>query len=164
MHTGQMLMAMGAMALLSFLVLRINSGQLTSQDNMQNTKYGLLAVSLATSVIEDANRKAFDNKTIDAAVSATSGLTPAGSLGYESGEVYSTFDDVDDFNNYTKVDSTMPTSAFTIKCSVGYVNPASPDVVVTSQTWHKRILVQVTSKAMRDTVRLSQIFSYWTFL
>jgi hypothetical protein len=164
MHTGQMMLALGAMVLLSYLVLRVNNSQLTSQDNMQNTKFGLLAVSLATSVLEDANKRSFDDKTINASVSSTSSLTPAASLGTESGEVYDTFDDVDDYNNYTKLDTSMGSAAFSIKCTVGYVNPSAPDVIVNTQTWHKRILVQVTSKSMKDTIRLSQVFSYWTFL
>ena len=164
MNSGQMLLALGAMALLSFLVLRVNGSQLTSEDRMQNTKYGLLAVSLASSVLEDANKKAFDNNTINNSVSATTGLTASTSLGPESGEVYDTYDDVDDYHNYSRLDTTMPSAAFFVKCSVCYVNPATPDISSSAQTWHKKITVQVTSKAMQDTVRLSQVFSYWNYL
>jgi len=164
MNTGQLLMALGAMVLLSFLVLRVNGNQLSTEDNMQNTKYGLLAISLANSVIEDANKRAFDNATIDNSVSTASGLTLPSKLGPESGEVYETFDDIDDYNNYTRLDSTMPSAAFNIKCSVCYVNPTTPDVAATVQTFHKKITVFVSSKAMRDTVKISQIFSYWNYL
>ncbi len=164
MHTGQMLMALGALALLSFLVIRLNSGQLTSQDNMQNTKYGVLAVSLATSVLEDANRKAFDNNTINNAVTSTSGLTTSGGLGKESGEVYDTFDDIDDYNNYTRLDTTTKVAVFNIACKVEYVDTTNPNLAVSTQTWHKKITVKVSSKSTKDTVSLSQIFSYWTFL
>jgi hypothetical protein len=159
-----MLMALGALALLSFLVLRVNSGQLTSQDNMQNTKYGLLAVSLATSVIEDANRRAFDNKSIDNGLTSTTQLTSVGSLGPESGETYDTFDDVDDYNNYTRTDTTTKVAVFNIACNVVYVDTTNPNQAATVPTWHKKITVRVTSKSMKDTVSLSQIFSYWTFL
>ncbi len=85
-------------------------------------------------------------------------------MGPDAGQPYDTFNDIDDYNNYTKTDSSMPSAVYNIKCFVTYVNPTNPDVAVSTQTWHKRILVQVTSKSMKDTVRLSQVFSYWTYL
>lgn len=164
MNTGQMLLALGALALLSFLVLRVNSTQITSLDDMQNTKYGLLAVSLATSVLEDANRRAFDNNTINKAVTVLDSLTPKGSLGPETGETYDTFDDIDDYNNYTRLDSTSKVAAYRINCKVEYVDTTNPNQAAGTATWHKKITVKVTSKSIKDTVTLSQIFSYWTFL
>ena len=164
MNTGQMLLALGALALLSFLVLRVNSTQINSMDNMQNTKYGLVAVSLASSVLEDASRRAFDDKTINSAVTATTSLTSPSNLGTESGEVYSTFDDVDDYNNYTRLDTTTKVAVFNIACKVEYVDTTNPNQASGVATWHKRITVKVTSKSIKDTVTLSQIFSYWSFL
>ena len=57
MNTGQMMITLGAVLLLSTIVLRVNSSQLSTQDSMQNTKFGILAISLATSVIDKQVKK-----------------------------------------------------------------------------------------------------------
>jgi hypothetical protein len=163
MNTGQMMLTMGAMIMLSILILRVNNNQLRSQDTMQNSKYGLLAISVASSVIEDANKKAFDEATVNNSVTSTASLTTVANLGPESGETYDTFDDIDDYNNYTKTDSSMPSAVFNIKCTVCYVSASTPDITSATPTWNKKITVYVTSKSIRDTVKLSQVFSYWSY-
>ena len=50
MNTGQTMLAMGAMMLLSFLVLRFNSIHLTSAQASYNSKFGIVATSLANSL------------------------------------------------------------------------------------------------------------------
>ncbi|MCU7496885.1 MAG: hypothetical protein HF314_10320 [Ignavibacteria bacterium] len=151
------------MFLLSLLVLRMNTTFLSTGDVMYNTKYGVLAVSLGTSMIEEANSKSFDCNTDTNSVYTLAAITDPVSLGPEPGENFITFNDFDDFNNYEKVDSTMPSAVFKIRCKVGYINPSNPDVFVSQKTWHKKILVTVTSSSMQDTVRLSSVFSYWFF-
>lgn len=163
MNSGQLFLTIGGMFLLSLLVLRMNTTFMTTGDVMYNTKYGVLAVSLGTSMIEEANSKSFDCTTDTNAVSSLTAITAPASLGPEAGETPVTFNDFDDFNNYIRVDSSMPSAVFTIRCKVGYINPDSPDVFVNQRTWHKRILVTVTSPSMQDTVRLSSVFSYWFF-
>ncbi|MGE5432256.1 MAG: hypothetical protein ACM3QX_14335 [Syntrophomonadaceae bacterium] len=163
MNSGQLFLTIGGMFLLSMLVLRMNTTFMSTGDVMYNTKYGVLAVSLGTSMIEEANSKSFDCNTDTNSVSALTQITEPVSLGPEAGETSETFDDFDDYNNYLRVDSTMPSAVFTIRCKVGYVDPANPDVFVNQKTWHKRIQVTVTSPSMQDTVRLSSIFSYWFF-
>ncbi len=74
MNTGQMLLTLGALILLSTLTLRVNSSQLTTQDTMQNTKFGVLAVSVASSIMEEASEKAFDEKSVEDFVSSLSSL------------------------------------------------------------------------------------------
>ncbi|GAB6282605.1 MAG: hypothetical protein STSR0008_13510 [Ignavibacterium sp.] len=157
------MLTLGALMLLSFLALRMNTNLLSTEELMQNSKYGVLGISLATSIIEEANLKAFDVKSIDSSLTDVYELTAVGSLGKESGETYPNFDDFDDFNNYTRTDSTMPSAVFDIACKVVYVNSTNPDVTSSSTTWNKKITVSVTSKNMTDTVRVSSVFSYWFY-
>lgn len=163
MNSGQLFLTIGGMFLLSLLVLRMNTTFLSTGEVMYNTKYGVLAVSLGTSMIEEANSKSFDCNTDTNSVSSLSSITAPSSLGPDSGESFSNFNDFDDFNNYQKTDTTMPGTVFNIKCQVGYVDTLNPDVFINQKTWHKRILVTVTSPSMQDTVRLSSVFSYWFF-
>ena len=56
MNTGQSLLSIGALFLLSLTVLRVNNSILTTDSVMQDTKFGILATSLATSLIEQARK------------------------------------------------------------------------------------------------------------
>ena len=170
MGTGQTMITLSAMVLLSFLILRVNSLFLQTNTTLYTTKFDVLAFSLAQSMIQEIESENFDESTVSAVVSSTASLSTT--LGPESGETYATFDDIDDFNNYTRSVTNLPSAVFNIKCKVEYVNSATPDVATTTPTWNKRITVFVTSPSMMisakdvtrvDTVKLSQVFSYWIF-
>ena len=70
-----MLITVGAMILLSLVILRVNNGFLYTETALMETKFNVLAVSLATSMIEEATSKAFDKNTDTASVSSTSLLS-----------------------------------------------------------------------------------------
>jgi MSHA pilin protein MshD len=164
MGTGQMMITIAAMMLLSTILLRINATFLSTSTTLYETKYDVLAVSLGTSIIENATSKAFDEATVINPVSSVTELSSI--LRAETGEVYPNFDDVDDFNNYymtTANDTTFLSAVFNVVCKVNYVNANNPQQISSSRTWHKRIDVQVTSPSMQDTIRLSSVVSYWYF-
>lgn len=161
MNTGQMLLSLGALLLLSTMILRFNRSVLTSDEVMYNSKFNVLASSLCTSIIEEARGKAFDESTVNNAVTKTDELSK--NLGSETGETYETFDDFDDFNGYVRVDSTMPSAVFYVMSKVDYIVVSSLVKPVSSPTWHKRITVTVISPSMKDPVQMSSTFSYWYF-
>ena len=164
MNTGQMLMTIGAMILLSTLILRVNNNFGTNTTTVYNSKFAILAASIGNSIIEEASGKSFDEETFNSPAKKLSDLTQPDELGPESGETYPDFNDVDDYNGYTKIDSTMPSAVFKISCTVVYVNPATPDVTSkNARTWTKKISVTITSPSMTDTVKLSSLYSYWVF-
>src|SRR3989339_2069246 len=105
MSTGHTMLAAGAMLLLSITILGINGKFLNTSSVLYNTKFGVLAVSLGTSIIEEANGKAFDLAGSDDAITDINLLTAPQYLGAASGEVYPYFNDFDDYNNLHKVDS-----------------------------------------------------------
>lgn len=161
---SQSLLTIAAMMLLTTVSVRVNSSVLMSQDISQNSKFGIAAVSLATSQIEAASSLAFDENSKDNPLTATTSLTVPGSLGREPGETTpATFDDIDDYNNYSFVDSTQNSALYRVWVNVTYADPSNLNVVSSSRTWHKKITVNVTSVSMTDTVRVSSIFSYWVF-
>ena len=169
MNTGQMLLSIGAFFLLSLTVLRVNNNILATDTVMMDSKFGVLATSLATSLIEKASNKAFDANSFDNPVSDLSELTSAYGLGAGDGEIPPELcNDFDDFNGYTAQITNLPSAIFDISCEVCYVNPSNPDVKSNIPTWHKKMTVTVTSPNMgdqyqRDTIRLSTIYSYWHF-
>lgn len=164
MNTGQMMLTLGAMILLSFLILRVNGSQLTTQESMQTSKFGILGISIASSIIESASEKSFDEKSIQNFVSKLSDITSTNKFGVESGEnsdSINTFDDFDDFHNYSYIDSTMPSAVYNVSCKVNYVSPNTSGFITKNKTWHKLLTVTVSSVSMRDTIKMSKVFSYW---
>jgi hypothetical protein len=160
MNFGESLLAIGAMVLLSILVLSTNNTIFSTGTSLNESKFDLLATSIGTSIIEEASNKSFDENTIDTTASKTSDLSIK--LGPE-GETRHYFDDFDDYNGCTGSDSTMPSAVFNYRCKVEYVVSGNPEKISASRTWDKKLTVYVTSKSMQDTVKLCTVFSYWYF-
>jgi len=166
MNTSQMLITVGALVLLSLVVLRVNNGFLTTDSVLLDSKLGVLATSVAVSIIEEAEGKAFDQETDSASVSDLVDLSST--LGPED-EVYPNFNDFDDYNGFEKIDTTLPAAEFDVSCEVNYIKESNLDGKSSFRTWHKKITVYVTSPSMYgedgipDTVTLSAIYSYWYF-
>ncbi len=175
MNTGQMLITIGAVFLLSLVILRVTSTLLSTSDIIDRSKIGLLAISYATTVVEEANSKRFDGNITAGALSDTSQLSTT--LGPESGESYRQFNDFDDYNFFRyspKLDTVYVTQTdsivFQTYCSINYVTDSNPNVSTKARTWHKKLTVKITSETMlddysnkQDTVEMSTIFSYWFF-
>ncbi|GAB4297120.1 MAG: hypothetical protein Kow0098_21010 [Ignavibacteriaceae bacterium] len=159
-----MLLSLGAILLLSMLTLRVNTNQLTTEETMVNSKMGLMAISLANSYIEEANKLAFDEATVDEFVDNIGPLTGTGNLGPAVGEYYPDFNDFDDFNDFFTIDTVQIGTVeelFQISCTVHYIQPENPDQISLKKTYHKRINVTVSHPSMTDAITISSIFSYW---
>jgi hypothetical protein len=167
MSTGQMMLSLGAMMLLSLVVLRQTGDSLETSDAILGSKIEIMAASEASSMLERISALSFDQHTRDSTFTGNlSQLTPPGALGPEPGEdsLYK-FNDIDDFNAYSTVDSTM-LGDFSISCKVGYADPSNPDADnISYPTWHKKVTVVVhgPSTAMKDSIQFSTIVSYWYF-
>lgn len=177
MNTGQSILTIGAMLLLSILVLRVNSTLFYTGVAVSSSKIGLTAIALAQSRLEEIKSKAFDDTTVNTSVTNINFLTSPTNLGPEAGETYGGnpgFNDIDDYNGFTKQDTVVvdPTIAahtkgnenyFNESVSVVYVTTNAPDAVSAVRTWNKKITVSVAHKLTSDTVKVSSIFSYWVF-
>jgi hypothetical protein len=176
MNTGQMMLALGAIILFGFQLLRVNTSDATTGAEVGNSKYGVLAVALARSRIDRANGLKFDELTIlgNALPNAqgnpsTGSFTTYDKFGYDTGELVngkadeSKFDDFDDYHGYTSVVDTLPSAVFTVTSRVSYVNPVSGFAPSTTSTWDKQITVIVTSPDLIAPVTLTAINSYWRY-
>ncbi len=172
MGTGQTLLTIAAIMLLGTVILSTDRNINDTGQVLLNSNVGLEEVSLATSTIEEAEGKAFDENTDTTDVTQLSQLTPANKLGQEYGDP----NDLDDFDDYNglygngrlvidtiKVDSVV-TGVYYDSTHVCYVDPASGlDNPVYTQTWYKRLDVWVWNKDIPDTVKMHTVFSYWYF-
>ena len=162
MNTGQSLFSIGALLLLSLTVLRINNSILITDSILQDSKLGVLATSVARSLMEEASKNAFDENSVNEAVLDVNELTSYYSFGPDAGETPDTFDDFDDYNGYTKRD-TINSIDFKMVCTVNYINPDNVDGATTKKTWHKKMTVTITSSFIKDPLTYSTVYSYWHF-
>ena len=162
MNLGQMIMVIGAIALLGILVLNANTSVYQANDTMYTSEFGVTAISLATSLVDEAMGKDFDSKVAATATFTFDStlLTAVGSLGPEVSDHESyrgftagtkDFNDFDDFNGLklcyhsdlaADSDNTpgfiqMPPvsgmrAKYYVTCSVCYVNPPNLDAAFNS--------------------------------
>lgn len=168
MNTGQMLLATGALVLLGTTIITINRMYSRQGDVLRQTEIGVYAISLATSIVEEASGQNFYEATVNDAITMTTLLTAPSSLGPEAGETTTpastdTFDDFDDYNNLTLGMKIAGVDSFTVKSAVYYVNDSSPTTAVSVRTWFKRLDVSVYGTATADTIKMSYVFSYFNF-
>jgi len=157
----QTFLAIGALAIFSLVSVRFNSSVLQNLTVEVENKVYLTAFSLADDLIEEIKQKAFDEETVEWRAVATGELTPASNFGvFDAGETsVEYFDDIDDYNGYSKEVSLPHAEGYTVICYVSYVNAADPDVISGTQTYFKRVTVTADSKYLSHPVNLSFVFT-----
>ncbi|MCL5027777.1 MAG: hypothetical protein M1480_02025 [Bacteroidetes bacterium] len=153
MSGSQLLLVIGGLILFSLLAVNVNKSIANSDLQTSNSEYISTATSLGQSVINKINTKAFDQGTIGDPVFDPTKMTPANLLGHESGETPATYNDVDDYNNFTEADTTPRAGVFNILVHVNYVDDNNPKTILTSSTSRtKRIQVAISNQFMKDTL------------
>lgn len=160
----QSFLTIGSMALLALISLRFNATLLENRTAEIENKVYLTAFSLADDLIEEIKQKAFDEETVEWRAISPEQLTPAANFAPEfrdAGETENpaTWDDIDDYNGYQKQVSAPHAENYNVICAVNYVSATNQDVISSTQTYFKRITVQVTSPYMRHPVFLSFVFT-----
>ena len=155
----QSMLAIGSLFLLSMVSMNFNSALLQSNTVELENKVYLTAFSLADDLIEEVKQKAYDENTIDFPTVNRSTLTQAGSLGKE-GETYPYFDDIDDYNNFARDADAPHSEKYHITAKVYYVSETNPDSKSSTQTFHKRVDVTVSSPYLNNNVILTFIFTH----
>ena len=159
MSTNQSLFSLGALLLFSLISLRFNSTVLENTTVEVENKVYLTAFSLADDLIEEIKQKAFDAATVEFPTTNPEDLTSAYSLGHASWEEYPFYNDIDDFNDFTRTVSSPHAENYLVSCEVCYVDADNPDQKVMTQTFYKRVRVTITSPYMRSPIILSMIFT-----
>jgi len=157
----QMFLVIGGLALLSVLMLIYFSTSGGQYDTKISNEAVITATGVGQSLIEEIASKAFDEKTLLNVMSKTDSLTPAASLGYESGETNrSLFDDIDDFDEYTSADTLGGLGIFNYSIKIHYAEKLNPDMLSLSKTFTKRADIDVANSYMNDTLKLTYVYTY----
>ena len=160
MQSIETILAIGAFVLLTIFTLTLNSNIVQEQATMYQGSQLFEAIGVAQGYIEEAEFLEYDDQK---AASARNSFTPYDELGPE-GESYGEFDDIDDFNNYTIIDTLLSNAHYNANCRVFYVDEDDLVTKVNHRTWLKRVEVKVWNSFQADTLAQSVIVSYWKFL
>ncbi len=161
MNSSQFLLLAGGILFFTNLVLTFNRSSMSQALVVYENESFIYGESLSQGLLEEIQTRAFDENTVSSMVDSLEKLSPANSLGYESGEAsINQFDDIDDFNNYVFTDSLSGQGNFVINVSVYYINTYLPDVKSNFPTFSKRVDISMDNPYLQGTVRVSKIFSY----
>lgn len=176
MGLGQTLLTIMALMLMGRLILSVNTTTLDAGFTKDMAEYRITATSLGTSLLEYANGLAFDEATVDTFLLPTqiSSLTSAANFGPDAGETgITTFDDIDDYHNFVRIDTIPNSGIFKSWGEVNYLDISGNTLsVTTSKRFTKQITVYVTSDFLidysvdppqADTLKFKTLFSYWYF-
>ena len=161
----QTILTIGALMLLSGVMLSLNNAVLTRDVIQYESEATLTATSLAQSLLEEARTRSFDEQTVPPkTVETPSSLTSAGNLGAETGEVITEdFDDVDDYNGFVRIVTTPRFGDYEQRVGVYYVRNGSLQTPLTYQTYLKRVDVTVWNPyigSTDQTITLSTVIAY----
>jgi hypothetical protein len=162
-NTGQTVLTIIAIVFLGTNVVSVNRTFLQHGVILQQTEIGLFGATVATSLLEEAQGKAFDKNSLQGFLQTASECTPVDSLGPESGEKRGDWNDFDDYNNLRDTVNIKDVDTFYRWATVTYVDSTFPNVATNYRTFSKSITVFVRGVASQDTIRMSYLFSYWSF-
>lgn len=171
MGSNQILLIVGAFAILASLQLSINSSIIRSYTTTLDGEATIDGMSIGQAMIDEINTRIFDKMTKDSVVFWTTSLTPYNQLGPETGEIVvanerqpfqsrNRFDDADDYNRYTRIVPSPRLGDFYVRDSVYYVLASNPNQYTTTKTWFKKIIVTVTHPNMLFPVELQSLIVY----
>jgi hypothetical protein len=148
---------------------------LTTQTvNMLDAEASLNAISLAQSLLDEIEVKAYDANSFGKRCYVNTDFTPSDQLGPSNVEANTVhlpdnsyphtslagYNDVDDYNKYVRVDTTTRLNNFRDSVSVFYVTEADPNKKTTTRTFFKKIVVTVTHPSMKNPIQLADIAVY----
>lgn len=177
MNTGQTLITLGALMLISLAIFNVNNTLTHCDISLAQNRYRLEALSLLTSYIEQTSQYFFDEVSTDTSSEKTlQDFTLPGNLGLEANDD-GIPDDFDDFNGYTKVDTGRSGVVYRDSFHVEYVQLQGSNIVTSgNREYHKRITIFITdaynppllykyvnNQKVKDTLRVSFVYSYWFY-
>ncbi len=170
---NQMFSILGALVLLGFVTLSINSMLADKTTTMLDAEASMNAISIAQTMLDEVFTKSFDAATANGTriydstlFTSLNNLGPSGTERDHVGSVDSVdasaiyYNDVDDYNGYTRIASTPVLGKFTVRDTVYYVQESNPDQGATAQTNFKKIVVTVTHANMTYPLKISDIAVY----
>jgi hypothetical protein len=150
----------GVMFLVSQMSLTVNSRILQMKGLSTENESILAATSFAQSFLREVAARKFDERAIGKKVTSIDSLTVPEACGPDYGEGYSTFDDIDDFNGYTRSISNDRLGTYNMTVAVHYTNKASLGSVSLQRTFMKAVTVTISGPYLPKTIVMKSVVSY----
>ena len=181
MNTGQTMLTIAALALLSIITMRYYESVSQNGQNLAQSNAGLTATTIATSYIERAQNTAFDEQSIGNPVDSIQKniniLTAPASLGADGPIEKMSIDSLDDFDDFAYYNHSNPVvyhpgninETYKVEFNVYYVDTSDIMTQVNYRTFVKKMDVKVyrvdsaSIQAEFDTVRMSTIFGLFKY-
>jgi hypothetical protein len=173
---NSVMLVLGGFVLVGIFMLSTNSLLLDNSVQADGGECFLTGLSIAQSVIDEAKMKTFDQKTVSGTVSIADSLTAPSLLGRDGpAEVVPIpdtvtsqgfgsnlkFNDVDDYNGYTRSITTTRFGPYFVSVVVQYASPTCPDSVFSStKTFCKVMTATVTGTGLIGPVSIKYAFTY----
>jgi hypothetical protein len=180
MNMGQMLLVVGAMAILSTLTLSINTSILRAYMISYDSEATIDAVSIGQTMIDEINTQAFDSVTWGSATILDPALcTPTNRFGpdlpsekiFSPGQLdtlpyrsLSAFNDIDDYNGYGRLVKSAHLGNFIVRDSVFYVSESNHDSPSVPQTWFKKVEVTITHPNLLYPVKVKGLIVFRRYI
>ncbi|MDX1699890.1 MAG: hypothetical protein R3250_04685, partial [Melioribacteraceae bacterium] len=104
---------------------------------------------------------AFDENTVGTFAEDITDLTKYSSLGPDLGEVNHTkYDDIDDFNGYSRDQNLPRLDNFSLVVKVYYVSVNYPETELVNRNFAKKIDVNIRNKYLINGITFSKIVGY----
>ena len=162
---SQTLLTIGALMLLSSLILSLNNAILGRDLVSYESEATLTAISIGQSLLEEVRTRAFDENTVPPKrASSPADLTYPGSIGIDDGEVGTEdFDDIDDYAGFERSVTTTRFGDFKQAVRVYYVRNTNLADSSSFPTFLKRIDVEVWNAYVgtpTNSFTLSAVIAY----
>lgn len=156
-----------ALMMVSILSLSIANTQLSADESKYGTEAVMSGTAIANSIIDEMMTKNFDEKAVSG-ITDPNKFSEPNKLKSDAGEDATnsqTFDDIDDYNDYSPVVATPTLGNYKITISVSYANMTPPYAATSSgRTFLKRADIRVYNRYIPNpvdsTLTVTRYFSY----
>jgi len=176
MGSNQLLLIVAALAILITLQLSINGSLIRSFVADLDGEATIDAVSVGEAMVDEIQTKVFDEQVVPGVVFDLNLLTPSNSFGRETStentvspyerepfQSKTKFNDVDDYDGYTRIVTSPRLGDYTVKDTVYYVLGSNLDSPSNTQTWWKKVEVTVTHPNLLFPVTVKSVVVYRQF-
>ncbi len=160
MNASQLMLLFASLIILSTVIILTNRASIEAQDERISAKNLYHSINEARILFEEIKSKMFDERLISMTSINRDSLTPVSVLGPEN-EIYTQFDDIDDYNGFSKEIKLENGQKNFLKVKVNYVNENNPDFLSSTKTFFKLVTIKCIDESENLKFELKQIFSIW---
>ncbi|MCR4416659.1 MAG: hypothetical protein NUV92_02780 [Ignavibacteria bacterium] len=160
MNSSQLIILIASLILLSTIIILTNRANIETKDEKIEARNLYHAVNEAKNLFEEMRSKIFDEKFISMTSINRDSLTNISMLGPDN-EIYPEYDDIDDYNGYSRELNLENNKFYTLQVTVNYVREDNPDIISSSPTFYKLVTIKCFGQNQAKKFELKQIFSVW---